>query len=252
MTKVLRRNRQQRLSSRRAFLILATIVVILTACYVLFLSISIENRGGDIPWWHGRNRWSSRWIIISARPPPTLSEAAQYVDAVKWNDASHAQPALSLHQQLLLQSTSRRYYLHIISPYRQSGSANVQQETVMASIEVARMWAQRIRPEVQVAVVTLDDRNSSVRRPDSFIASTAAVDHTAFDHLVRAHHLNSTTSLGRRQLPLLRDVLKAAMLDPRLFSHVIYTNMDILVMPHFYAAVDSMVSCGFQSFFFNR
>ena len=123
----------------------------------------------------------------------------------------------------------------------------------MASIEVARVWVQRIRPEVQVAVVTFDDRNSTVRRPASLDASTAAVDHAAFEQLVRAHNVTATaTNLGGRRLPLLRDVLTAAMVDPRPFSHVIYTNMDIFVMPHFYAAVDSMVTCGFQSFFFNR
>jgi hypothetical protein len=121
----------------------------------------------------------------------------------------------------------------------------------MASIEVARVWMQRIRPEVQVAVVTFEDRNSTVRRPDSFGTSQTAVDHAAFLQLVLAHNV-TTTSLGGRRLPLLRDVLTAAMVDPRPFSHVICTNMDIFVMPHFYAAVDSMVTCGFQSFFFNR
>ena len=194
-----------------------------------------------MPWWRRRTTWTTKLVGVK---PPTLDEAARYADAIQWTDIQAARQQQILH-------TNRRYYLHIISPYHQPDSGNVQQEKVMASIDVARVWVQRILPDVQVAVVTFDGRNSSVRRPTFFDASTTTLNHSVFEQLARSHNVD-TASFGGRRLPLLRDVLEAAMSDLRPFTHLIYTNMDIFVMPHFYAAVDSMVTCGLQSFFFNR
>lgn len=55
----------------------------------------------------------------------------------------------------------------------------------------------------------------------------------------------------RRKLPLLRDILDR-LYDATDAEYLIYTNVDIGVLPHFYLAVDQFIDAGHDAFVVNR
>jgi len=207
----------------------------------------------DVPWW--RRPPPRGWFAAA----PTLEQAARYADHIEWTLLPwNTRPEATLSPLPPAASTTRHHchrYLHVISPYRERDPARRQhQELVMASLEVARAWMHRMHPDVHVTVLAVDDDESeseggstrnytwTPRRPASFA--------TAF-----TPQLQQPQQQQRRRLPTLRAILAAALAHvgpAAAFTHVVYTNMDILVLPHFYAAVDAMVHCGLGTFFINR
>ena len=242
-------------SFRRSFLIFIVLLLI------SFVVIGVVRSG---VWWHGAWWQPTGVSLLVGVSTPTLVDAARYEAAIEWTSQSEAKKSTQLRQQ-----SNVRRYLHIISPYHDPGRVQSQLH-VMASIEIARAWMQRMRPDVTVHIVTVEDKynntdsTDSPKRPLSFMSSAVALDYTTFDQ-----HMNTFTNkqafntnpnipnsqpvpLTTKRLPLLRDILSAGLMTDQTYSHVIYTNMDILVMPFFYAAVDDMVNCRINSFFFNR
>lgn len=56
----------------------------------------------------------------------------------------------------------------------------------------------------------------------------------------------------KRKLPLLRDILDRLYDASEGAEYLVYTNVDIALMPHFYLAVDRFVEEGFDGFVVNR
>ena len=240
-------------SFRRLCLIFVVVVM-------LFISFIVFGLIRSVVWWKPPGLF---WIV--GITTPTLMDAARYEAAIEWTSQSATKQST---QQLRQQSSIRRY-LHIISPYHDPGRIQSQLH-VMASIEIARAWMQRMRPDVTVHIVTVEDKynhtdTDSPKRPQSFMNSKVILDYTTFDH-----HMNvftkkeamktnpntlpdsPTVPPTTKRLPLLRDLLSAGLTTDQSYSHVIFTNMDIFLMPFFYAAVDDMVNCRINTFFFNR
>ena len=56
----------------------------------------------------------------------------------------------------------------------------------------------------------------------------------------------------KRKLPLIKDILKKAVDYDRAADYIIYTNVDIALMPHFYVFVHQKIKEGFDAFVINR
>lgn len=55
----------------------------------------------------------------------------------------------------------------------------------------------------------------------------------------------------QRKLPLLRDILDR-LFEATSADYLIYTNVDIALLPHFYSAVDQFIRTGYDAFVINR
>lgn len=115
----------------------------------------------------------------------------------------------------------------------------------MASIEVARAWMQYTIPTVLVDILTVeidDDANSIIPplRPKTFIKYPSPI----------RYYQNGSFPIPQ---PQLKDILNAGLSAGVLLNYdiIIYSNMDINLMPHFYAIVDKMSEC-YETFFINR
>lgn len=122
--------------------------------------------------------------------------------------------------------------------------------------EAARAWAEYMLPGLVVDIVTVESSYSSDDiapwRPSTFLKATKNLTQTAFDVISEFN-----TSISKRPLPLLREILEVgtdfmASNKGSPYTHVIFTNTDIGVMPHFYWMVDKMATCVNRSFFLNR
>ena len=247
------------------FIVVGVVTAALSLLILIFVA-ETNNRLGDmnVPWWRGQRSVSWLRSALGRERAPTLEQASHYAANINWtrrrerrpsvdvprSDATDSGHSNSHHQH---QHQHQHRYVHVISPYRERDPMRRQhQELVMASLEVARAWMRRMRPDVHVTVLTVEggkegdaedgNSTSTPRRPASFASSVTAL---AAEGRIK----------GRRQLPPLRAILAAALAHggpSSSFTHVVYTNMDILVLPHFYAAVDAMSHCGFGNFFVNR
>ena len=236
-------------SCRRSFLVVIVVVL-------LFISFVVIGIGRSAVWWH------PTWWNVGLSTP-TLVDVARYESVIEWTS-----PTVTTKSTQLRQQSSARRYLHIISPYHDPGRIQSQLH-VMTSIEIARAWMQRMRPDVTVHIVTIEENynhteTDSLKRPQSFTTSKVTLDYTTFDHHMNSFrkkqtlHTNPNMPDGEsfppttKRLPSLRDILSAGITTDQSYSHVIYTNMDIFLMPFFYAAVDDMINCRINTFFFNR
>jgi len=113
----------------------------------------------------------------------------------------------------------------------------------MASIEVARAWTQYTLPELMVDILTIevnDEIHSAPMRPSTF---------TKYPHFIK-YYKNDSYTISQ---PQLKDILNAGLSTALTLNYeiIIYSNMDINVMPHFYAIVDKMSDC-YENYFINR
>lgn len=114
----------------------------------------------------------------------------------------------------------------------------------MASIEVARAWAQYSLPsklEVDILTVEVNDEiHSAPMRPSTFIK---------YPHLLNYYKDDS----HKITQPKLKDILNAGVNTALTLNYeiIVYSNMDINVMPHFYAIVDKVSDC-YENYFINR
>lgn len=114
----------------------------------------------------------------------------------------------------------------------------------MASIEIARAWTQYTMPSLLVDILTVEidisDTHSkaSPLRPKTFMKYPSSIH----------YYQNGTVSQ-----PQLKDILNAGLTTAISLNYdiIIYSNMDINLMPHFYAIVDRMSDC-YETFFINR
>jgi hypothetical protein len=84
----------------------------------------------------------------------------------------------------------------------------------------------------------------------------------AEDRTLVPHHLVMTPNLQRsvldigtfqiqRKLPLIKDILDR-LFEATQADYLIYTNVDIALMPHFYVAVNHFIDSGYDAFAINR
>ena len=130
---------------------------------------------------------------------------------------------------------------HIVNPVTVSERSDlfVAQPVTFETMRWAREAA---RPEVEVALLTAQFPEDRAFVPDDF-TPTPDLDRSALD----------LQEFGVRwKLPLARDILD------RLYEHapkadfLIYTNVDIALMPHFYVAVGKIIDQGIDAFVVNR
>ena len=110
------------------------------------------------------------------------------------------------------------------------------------TFETMRRAREAARSEVEVALLTAQFPEDRALVPDDF-TPTPDLDHSALD----------LQEFGVRwKLPLARDILD------RLYDHapradfLIYTNVDIALMPHFYVAIRRILDQGIDAFVVNR
>jgi hypothetical protein len=129
---------------------------------------------------------------------------------------------------------------HIINPVRMppTSDLHVAQPITFAAMRHAREVA---RGRVDVTQLTTQyQEDHSVVPPD--FDRTPDLDRSVLD-------LGDFKS--RRKLPLLKDILSRAYEDSDA-RYLIYTNVDIGLMPHFYLAVNRLIEDGFDAIVINR
>jgi hypothetical protein len=98
------------------------------------------------------------------------------------------------------------------------------------------------RNDIQVNLITTQFAEDHSIVPDSFIKT---------DDLNR-----SVLDLGEfkhpRKLPLIRDILDRAYLYDNSADYIIYSNVDIAVMPFFYQFISSKINAGYDGLIINR
>jgi hypothetical protein len=139
-----------------------------------------------------------------------------------------------------------RQFLHIVSPF--SVGTNSQAERIQALTFAAMQQSVNFieannkgntaRPNVRFrSAVMPQDMTFSMRFfPDTVSLSRSIMDVGAFQ--------------VPRALPLLFDLIEAALVED--VDTVIFTNVDIIPLPHFYSAVSKLFECGFDALVINR
>lgn len=219
----------------------------------LFSPSSGFSQLGDLnismPWENGL------WQNISNAQLPSFKEIELYANNLVWT--RHGRRL----QSRINVTTGTHRYLHVINPYstRNSG-AEATQNMTLASIEAARAWMQMMRPGWVVDIVTVEGPYQSwsdaPRRPATFYRASRPLKLSVFDVIKDVFN----ESITKRPFPLLHEILEVgikefsptASIHDTPYSHVIFTNMDIAVMPHFYAMVHKMATCLKKTFFLNR
>lgn len=74
---------------------------------------------------------------------------------------------------------------------------------------------------------------------------------TVTEDLIRSV-LDVGTFKKQRKLPLIKDILDAAVAHDKTADYIIYTNVDISLLPHFYLFVNEKITEGHDAFIINR
>jgi hypothetical protein len=148
--------------------------------------------------------------------------------------------------------------LHVINPYASDDSWEMQR-LVIATLESARYWADVMLGDdrVHVGIVAIEnDQHSPIHLPNTFRRSKRRLSRTAVDALgIKKIAGMSNISTDRLTFPLLADIFEIAHEEATKgavqWDIIVYSNMDINVLPHFYAIIAEMSKC-YKSFFINR
>ena len=221
-----------------------------------------------MPWETGL--WSKRAALKLLSKPPTLKEVAAYANALVWHNEPDA--LFSERRARWMERMARDYgppatqplrLLHVINPFfTPKKHVEATQKMAMASIESARAWMDYMDPlgvQVDVVVIELDDgKYSNLLRPATFKRATQRLKATVMDLINQtSFSRNFSSSARRHRLPLLKDILLSGLQEAsnsssgKPYDHLIFTNMDINVMPSFYAIVAKLLTCH-KTFFINR
>jgi hypothetical protein len=154
---------------------------------------------------------------------------------------------------LCLQSTIKsRRLLHVICPFSIGGNVGVDSsllgDTQMIVLETLRQAKQKAEShplgnEFSINIIAI------LYKEDQFLP-------LGDEFTISKHFLTNSSQYfapNSNKLPLLKDILQIAMLEAeqRQSTHMIFTNMDINVMPTFYLQVHSMLE-HIPAFFINR
>ena len=129
--------------------------------------------------------------------------------------------------------------VHVVNPFSQPANeshAKTQHSTLVSMEQAAALEGAGVR---QISVSTHEDRGIA---PNSFVRAND-LDRTVLD----------VGSFGSpRPLPLLFDILDRAVNHAEPDDYLIYTNIDICLMPQFYGAIRELIGLGFDAITVNR
>ena len=132
-------------------------------------------------------------------------------------------------------------FTHIVSPVKVPVSSDlyIAQPITFESVRVARDFAAAHSIGVELCAVNFPDDDAIV--PEFFD--------------IRKHLDRSVLDLQAfsipRKLPLIKDILERATAETH-GQYIIYSNVDIAVVPHFYVSLDSMIREGWDAFMITR
>jgi hypothetical protein len=133
-----------------------------------------------------------------------------------------------------------RKIAHIINPHivDQDSDLYTAQPITFETMKIAKDY---VNGQVDVSLYSAQYAEDRVFIPDSF-------------HLTRDLErsvLDVCTFKKKRKLPLLKDILDR-LYEVADADYLIYTNVDIALMPYFYEAVNSTIDAGYDAFVINR
>jgi len=130
---------------------------------------------------------------------------------------------------------------HIINPVTKDASSDlfVAQPITFETMKKARYFS---IDKVDVELFTTQFAEDRPLLPEGFIAT---------DDLTRSI-LDFTNFTEKRKLPLIKDILDRLHEFSRNADYLIYTNVDIALMPYFYVTVGSIIEDGYDAFTINR
>ncbi|MFM6130298.1 MAG: hypothetical protein ACKPBV_16485, partial [Sphaerospermopsis kisseleviana] len=133
---------------------------------------------------------------------------------------------------------SPRRYVHVCNPYLAEGAEALTQQVTYAAMHRAREQSQMpgLAVEFLAAVRPGDESCASGFFDRTFPLPRSAKDIKPFR--------------TERPLPLLFDIIGGAAESSA--DYVIFTNVDICPVPHFYRTVDRLLACGFDGLVVNR
>jgi len=131
-------------------------------------------------------------------------------------------------------------FAHIINPVSAIENAELYrvQQITFRSIVNAKDYA---KGKVDVKIYTTQFHDSKIETPSDFIIAK---------DLTRSVSDIANFNIPRK-LPLIKDVLDI-LYDLSDADYLIYSNLDISLMPHFYNAVNDYVNMGYDAFIINR
>jgi len=133
-----------------------------------------------------------------------------------------------------------RTLAHIVNPVivGKASDLYIAQPITFETMRAARHHAHE---KVHVEQFTAQYREDRALVPHSF---------TVTPNLTRSVQ-DFGTFRHKRKLPLLRDILDR-LYEATEAEYLIYTNVDIALMPHFYTEVDNIINGGYDAFSINR
>lgn len=133
-----------------------------------------------------------------------------------------------------------RKIAHIVNPVIVNKSSDLfgAQPVTFETMRTARNFA---RGQVQVAHFSAQYAEDRPLVPDDFQV-TPDLERSVLDF---------GTFQQKRRLPLIKDILDR-LYEASDADYLIYTNVDIALMPYFYVAVDRIIEDGYQAFVINR
>ena len=129
---------------------------------------------------------------------------------------------------------------HIINPVLvpESSDLHVAQPVTFETMRIAKEFAKN---QVEVELYTAQYPEDRELIPD-FFNKTKDLDRSILD---------TGTFQKKRKLPLLRNILDR-LNNSTDADYLVYTNVDISVVPSFYVAISSIVISGYDAFVINR
>lgn len=135
---------------------------------------------------------------------------------------------------------SKRALAHIINPVAVGPESDlyIAQPVTFASMHIARNFSPSLYDLELFSAQYAEDRTMI----PAHIRPTPDLDHSVLDH---------GTFSRPRKLPLIRDILDR-LADATDAEYLVYTNVDIALMPNFYATVCKFIDQGLDAFVINR
>jgi hypothetical protein len=132
---------------------------------------------------------------------------------------------------------------HIINPFtaKETQDLYLAQPVTFKTMETAQAFAKQFGIEVELYAAYYPEDEAIV--PDSFI-KTPPLERSVLD-------VAKVQFQVPRTFPLLRDILDR-LYDATDADYLIYTNVDIALMPYFYSTVVSFIQQGFDGFVITR
>lgn len=135
----------------------------------------------------------------------------------------------------------KRTFAHIVSPVKvgPSSDLHIAQPVTFESMRVARDLAAASSTSVELCAVNFPEDDEIV--PPFFRRG---------EHLKRSVLDVATFSIPRK-LPLIKDILDSIVVKSEA-DYIIYSNVDIGLLPHFYSSVASIIDEGHDAFMITR